>query len=173
MHTLLQSLSKQHEMDLEIYRRAHAEWRNRILHWILIPVETFSFLLFLAVALSIGNRQQQKYGGSNAFIMSAIGWTIGLVSLAIAGQDHLFLGVASLIFHIVAVAICDKLVHEKGPLKALIIGTVCWTLAWTLQVGVGHWIWERNQPNVANMNMQDNDVSWLSMTQSVLIAWSS
>jgi uncharacterized membrane protein YGL010W len=168
IRTALESLCKQHEIDLEIYRGAHTEWRNRILHWILIPVEAFSFLLFLTVALSIGTRRQKD--GLESLIMKAIGWTTGLVSLVITtGLDNLSIGTASLFFHLAAVAVCDKLVRENGPWKAIVIGASSWTIAWSLQVGVGHWILENNQPNVANMN----EVSWLAMTQSVLIAWSS
>jgi hypothetical protein len=101
--------------------------------------------------------------------MKAIGWTTGLVSLAITGPDKISIGTASLLFHLAAVAACDKLVREKGPWKAFMIGASSWTIAWSLQVGVGHWLLEHNQPNVANIN----EVSWLAMTQSVLIAWSS
>jgi uncharacterized membrane protein YGL010W len=172
VRNVLQSLAKQHEMDLAIYQRAHTEWRNRILHSILIPVEAFSFLLFLTVALSIGTSrwQWQKDGGSlESWIMKVIGWMTGLVSLAITGSDRISIGTASLLFHLAAVAVCDKLVREKGPWKAIFIGASSWTIAWSLQVGVGHWMLEHNQPNVANMN----EVSWLAMTQSVLIAWSS
>jgi uncharacterized membrane protein YGL010W len=168
MRTVLQS---QHEMDLEIYRTAHTEWRNRILHWILIPVEAFSFLIFLAVALSlsIGTTRRQKDGSFDSFIMKALGWTTGLVSLAITRADNLTIGTASLLFHLAAVAVCDKLVREKGSRKAILIAASAWTIAWSLQVFVGHWLLENNQPNVANMNQ----VSWLAMSQSVLIAWSS
>jgi uncharacterized membrane protein YGL010W len=171
IRNILQSLSKQHELDLEIYQRAHAEWRNRLLHSILIPVEALSFLLFLTIAVSILTRRQgHKDGeGLESLIMKAIGWTTGLVSLAITGSDKISIGTASLLFHLAAVAVCDKLVRAKGPWKAFVIGTLSWTIAWSLQVGVGHWILEHNQPNVANMN----EVSWLAMTQSVLIAWSS
>jgi uncharacterized membrane protein YGL010W len=175
LHTIcdvLQSLSKQHEVDLEIYQRAHTEWRNRLLHSILIPVEAFSFLLFLTVALSVvtSRRQWQKDGKClESLIMQAIGWTTGLVSLSITGSDNISIGTASLLFHPAAVAVCDKMVREKGPWKAIGIAASSWTIAWTLQVGVGHWLLEHNQPNVANMN----EVSWLAMTQSVLIAWSS
>jgi hypothetical protein len=116
IRTVLQSLSKQHEIDLEIYRRAHTEWNNRILHWILIPIEAFSFLLFLAVALSIGTKWQ-KYGSFDSLIMNAIGWATGLVALAITGLDNLSIGTASLFFHLAAVAVCDKLVRERGPRK--------------------------------------------------------
>lgn len=168
----LQSLSKQHEIDLEIYQRAHTEWKNRLLHSILIPVEAFSFLLFLAVALSIvGTRRQTKDAGkrNKSLIMQAIGWTTGLVSLAITGFDNVSIGTASLLFHLAAVAVCDKLVREKGTWRASVIAASSWTIAWSLQVGVGHWLFENNQPNIANMN----EVSWLAMTQSVLIAWSS
>jgi uncharacterized membrane protein YGL010W len=174
LRNALQPLSKQHEMDLAIYQEAHTEWRNKILHSILIPVETFSFLLFLTVALSIVTRRsrwqcQKDEKRLESWIMQAIGWTTGLISLVITGSDNISTGTASLLFHLASVAVCDKLVCEKGPWKAIVIGACSWTIAWSLQVGVGHWLLEHNQPNVANMN----EVSWLAMTQSVLIAWSS
>jgi hypothetical protein len=101
--------------------------------------------------------------------MKVIGWTTGLVSLAITGVDNLSIGTASFVFHLAAVTVCDKLVCEKGAWRAIAIAVCSWTIAWSLQVGIGHWMFENNQPNVANMN----EVSWLAMTQSVLITWSS
>jgi heme/copper-type cytochrome/quinol oxidase subunit 2 len=56
--------------------------------------------------------------------------------------------------------------QQRRFVKAL----VAWIIAWMLQVGVGHWMWEGNQPNVA---AHPNDVSYLAMCTSVLIAWSS
>jgi hypothetical protein len=51
----------------------------------------------------------------------------------------------------------------------VMLALVTWTLAWAIQVGVGHFMFEKNKPNVANMK----DVSYLAMALSVLIAWSS
>ena len=48
---------------------------------------------------------------------------------------------------------------------------MAWTVAWTLQIVVGHWVWEQNRPNVSPSTF--NQVSYLAMCQSVLIAWSS
>jgi phage-related holin len=148
-----------------------------MLHWILIPVETVSFLLLLTVAVSITCSrfgQKYRYGRRSleSWVMNAIGWTTGLVSLAITSgvdNDKVSIGTASLVFHLAAVAVCDKLVREQGAWKAMVIAACSWTIAGSLQVGMGHWMLEDNQPSVANLN----EVSWLAMTQSVLISWSS
>jgi hypothetical protein len=52
-------------------------------------------------------------------IMNAIGWTTGLVSLAITGSDNISIGTAALLFHLAAIAACDKLVREKRRRKAI------------------------------------------------------
>ena len=111
-----------------------------------------------------------------------VGVGFGFLSLAISTQ--MWIGVACVIFHVFAVLSCYYLVlavqetttrttdtdtycQETVLLTSIGVGT--WTAAWVFQVGAGHWICEQNQPNVANMD----EVSWLAMVQSVLIAWSS
>ena len=48
---------------------------------------------------------------------------------------------------------------------------MAWIVSWTLQIFVGHWMWEQNRPNISPSTV--NEVSYLAMCQSVLIAWSS
>lgn len=161
-----------------------------MLHKVMIPLETFSFLLCLAAML-----RQFSYFLSTRETMAKImvyfpitvdamflslGWSIGLTSLAVADtENRLLVGSASLVFHVAACSLALRLVKVTTPVSPssssqpshfpFIIALCLWSIAWALQVGIGHWIWEGNQPNVANME----DVSWLAMTQSVLISWSS
>ena len=161
----IQSLQEQHEFDLKIYRSAHAELFNRVLHWIMIPLETFAFLLAAAVVLS---RIMPVSSKSNDLAMYSVGWTLGILSLAIAGES-IFIGLISFFFHIAAASCANRLVQKLDLMSTVAVAMSTWTMAWILQVGIGHWLLEGNQPNVANIT----EVSWLAMTQSVLIAWKS
>ena len=53
--------------------------------------------------------------------------------------------------------------------RILLVAMAVWMLSSSLQVVVGHWIWEGNSPDVLN---SDSHVSWLALTHSVQIAWS-
>jgi uncharacterized membrane protein YGL010W len=52
-----------------------------------------------------------------------------------------------------------------------IIATISWCISWIIQVGIGHFYFEGNLPNIISKD-DANNVSYLSMCQSVLIAWS-
>ena len=76
-------------------------------------------------------------------------------------------GLASLLFH-AAMSALTKV--EYGYIGSITrIALVVWTISWVLQVGVGHWVLEKNQPNVATIDQ----VSFLAVLESVLIAWKS
>ena len=60
--------------------------------------------------------------------------------------------------------------HNERRYSYVLMGTVLlWTLSWVLQVGLGHYLIEGNQPNLAS----PSDVSTLSVVTSVLLAWKS
>lgn len=161
---IVDSLRRQHEIDLAIYRAAHTEWHNRVVHWILIPVETASFLFGCSAILDTTGSSQSK-------IFPIIGWFLGLLSLLLAGPNHVMIGLAACLFHVVIGTVSTRLSGAKQKKVLLIVTiTIVWTIAWSLQVGVGHNLLEGNQPNlIANMQQ----VSYLSMATSVLVAWKS
>lgn len=161
MESVLKNMRQQHLIDLQVYRMAHLEWRNRALHWFLIPIECWSALLLSMALLS-------------PLVTVLLGLVLGVLSLMIATDP--VRGGCCLVFHVLAIALCflvsDSIVetgHMSRRFWLCLIAAIFWIIAWVLQVGVGHWMWERNQPNVANINT----VSYLAMCQSVLIAWSS
>lgn len=115
---------------------------------------------------------------------------LGLVSMMIA--TNLRVGLLTLIFHFWCLQsfvelmrmpslhhqdvaeIFGFLVYREFPGRLMVVvAIVSWTVAWALQVGVGHWMWEQNQPNVVDQNRMGSAVSYLAVTTSVLIAWSS
>ena len=154
-HQFFDQLRRQHRLDLKIYRSAHREWRNRMLHWLLIPIECGSALLLGAIVLPFE-------------CIVLVGMGLGTLSFILA--ESRLVGCACWCFHALALAVCRQtLVSVGSNLGVFVVALVAWTVAWALQVGVGHWVLEKNQPNVADMGT----VSYLAMVQSVLIAWSS
>lgn len=147
-------LQQQHQRDLKVYRVAHQNYRNRILHWFLVPVECWTFFLLVSSVLP-------------PLICFVAGMVLGILAIVIAYDG--VIGWACLFFHLFVVATCHTTSAALGTFQAIILALFTWTFAWTFQVGIGHMLWEKNEPNVANVK----SVSILSMCQSVLIAWSS
>ena len=169
---MLRRLRIQHHTDMKVYRSAHSEWRNVLLHKAMIPVECWSAILFLYVAVDVLGRVLEGLDYPSLLLMSlprVVTGLLGLLSLALATKR--WVGATTFLFHIFVVISCEMLMSackDSGMLVLSMLGAVSWTLAWLLQVVVGHLWLEKNSPNVANMN----EVSYLAMCQSVLIAWS-
>lgn len=151
---LMSRLRRQHESDLIFYRSAHQMWRNRVLHWILIPVECWSLFLVAYVLLP-------------PWLPFLVATLLGFIAWWIA--ENPTVGCACLVFHLFVIGSCTVTIQNLTTWEALTVASIGWIFAWALQVGVGHWLWEKNDPNVAHIA----SVSWLAMCQSVLIAWSS
>lgn len=152
--SILRRFQSQHLKDLQTYRRAHQEWRNRFVHYAMIPVACFSFQL--AVRLVTGN-----------VVSTLLAWILASLSLLVATQ--LRLGVAVFLFHISSGGLANSITHHCNTTTTISTALASWTMAWGVQVGLGHYILERNSPNVSNMM----EVSYLAMCLSTLIAWSS
>ena len=120
----------------------------------MIPLEYGSFSLFLGSLVP-------------DVVAASVGFGIGLLALVLSMNKRV--GWACLLFHILVVFVCNMLVQTLGQFATILLALLAWSLAWILQVGVGHWVWEKNQPNVAS----PDSVSMLSVCESVLIAWSS
>ena len=104
-------------------------------------------------------------------MVEAVGWTLGIVSWFLSPPWSV-VGMATTIFHVlVCGSLARRYVNRNGIWTSFKAALILWILAWTIQVGIGHWILEANQPNVAAASIFD--VSWLAMLQSVLIAWKS
>ena len=147
---LLAQLRAQHEEDLLLYRQAHQDPLNRGLHWLCIPLETLAFLG--AVGCACGRTY-----------MHAWAWTLAILSLLLSPT---LVGQVAAAFHVVAAHLLERhLYYHKQRWELL---GVLWCTSWVLQVGVGHYWFEGNQPNLVN-----DSVSWLALTQSVLMAWKS
>jgi uncharacterized membrane protein YGL010W len=211
-------LQEQHVGDLILYQSAHQHDYNRVLHWILIPVETFCSFWILATILPHllldrrNNNNNKNFISSSDLIIHALGWTMGITSLFLAtttttttriteeatdtddattysarqtrSRRHLTLllsiGVAACLLYIFLAAASLAIVQYFAATAAatestttkmsLMYATTAWTVAWILQIGIGHYGWEGNSPNVvANVD----EVSVLAVMTSILIAWKS
>ncbi|KAG7347828.1 DUF962 domain containing protein [Nitzschia inconspicua] len=171
---LLQQLRAQHEFDLKVYQLAHNEPRNVLLHKLLIPVECWSALMFLWLIVDAFTSSINQ----NGTIINVLRLLPGTVTLLLGILSFMLvptkirLGSATFLFHIGVIHFSEALIqsyrYQYSSWGFPIFVLSSWVVAWILQVGVGHYLLEGNSPNVANMQ----DVSYLAMCQSVLIAWS-
>lgn len=101
-------------------------------------------------------------------VVEAGGWTLGSVSWLLSPWT--IIGMACAFFHVLVCGCwARQCVDRCGIWSTFKVALILWTVAWTDQVAIGHWLLEVNQPDVADMS----NVSWLAMTQSVLMAWKS
>jgi len=108
-------------------------------------------------------------------MVGMVGLSMAMLSLIIAPVQHPWAGLASYLFWIFAPWLSCMLVKQMQRPKTYsttvaMSTAIAWILASTLQVVLGHFLWEQNSPDVLNSNQH---VSWLSFTHSVQIAWSS
>ena len=143
----------------------------------MIPLETFSVFLFIAALL-----RQWFYWSDlqlHLVLVGIVGFGMGMISLIIMDPvHHPLVGIASFVFMVVAPWVSCGLVDQQSPISILpcsksskniaVIALIMWIVASSLQVIVGHWLWEQNSPDV----LSSDQVSWLSLTYSVQIAWS-
>jgi len=174
LEAIVLGLRQQHAFDLELYQTSHREWKNVWLHKALIPIETFSAVVFITtVWFHIFPLSDLLL---TLLLVSTLGFGIGLTSLMIATANHPWAGVASFVFWVTSSMLACVVSRQKGISKdnafvlRLLLASFSWILASTLQVVIGHWLWELNDPDLLSSN---NHVSWLSLVHSVQIAWSS
>jgi uncharacterized membrane protein YGL010W len=155
-NSAMEILQQQHEIDLVIYRDSHQEFCNRMLHHIFIPVETAGFFALANKILQHVFRNT-KYNIIIKILPTACCWTMGFLSLILSPD---VVGLLALLFHVVAIPwVMDQ------PLRYQILLTI---VAWSIQICIGHWVLERNQPT-----LQQGTASTLSMLTSIVIAWKS
>ena len=186
-------LHEQHAVDLAIYRSAHQHEWNRRLHYVLIPLEVASFLwlvttvigaMLLAVATTTtttsrprttnpdnnvtrNDKNPLSSSSTVSLLVTSLGWTMGLLSAAVASDWRL--GLVVWLLHVTWVHyVCLVHVPQFGLTASLCAGLVVWTLSWGLQIIVGHYWIEQKPPNLFNPNDQ---VSLLSTVTSIVLAW--
>ena len=140
-------LAAQHE--LEFYRQHHERPLNWWLHAVAVPIEWTSALLALKVLCPWP-------------LVWAVQAAVGLIILACTQST--VLAVAQLIPAVAADAIYDH-VCGTDTVSAVSAAIVAWFCSWLVQVGIGHWIIERNQPGMTKQ------LTWLSIVLSVSMAW--
>ena len=147
---LLSRLRAAADDELRYYRLHHAEWHNWWLHAVLVPVEWSAWLVALALA------------ASQAPALARLHWVIQSVvaSIVWASTSSLKLASAQMVLALAAeciVSLCGR--------YALPVAVGLWTSSWVLQVGLGHWLLERNNPGMTKQ------MSLFSVVLSVSMAW--
>jgi uncharacterized membrane protein YGL010W len=193
----LHAIREQHEIDLVVYRNGHQDWTNRMLHWILIPIETATSLMILdrLIVWLTTTTRQLKFGVTaneakrsdlsdrmvdlpvvRVFESAAIrAVNVTLAILSMGASPETFWGYLAAIFH-ASLSMC----RTKHSVSLHFIGTM-WLISWILQIALGHWLLEGNNPTfwrsskaaLSGLAIDHQGVSIQAVATSVLIAWKS
>jgi uncharacterized membrane protein YGL010W len=223
---------RQYDIDLYVYQNGHQNYLNRLIHYICIPIEIFTYSIFVHRLLSFvtakiqilcsstcndqptaGNRfmtakqiticqmnQQapqpmfrlQKYNSAMepegplrtiVYVVPLINVMIGILSLYLSPD---FIGLLVLLFHFV---LAYHLLQQGRNAKCYSIQSmydmtnvfILWLLSFAIQIILGHFILEHNQPTFITQKQHDRHepanagmgVSWQAIITSVLLAWKS
>jgi Protein of unknown function (DUF962) len=178
---LREKLYQQHEIDLKIYRDSHQDFYNRLLHHVFIPLETvgfFALLLVLSTTTGVIMVRQKMFPKAcrdsiiviDRILVPTACWTLGLLSLILSPD---LVGVLALLFHGIAIPwLLPRGRLEEDEYGRYHSSMITWTMltivSWGIQIYIGHWILEHNQPT-----FQQGTASALSMLTSIVIAWKS
>jgi uncharacterized membrane protein YGL010W len=189
---MLSRIQEQHKKDLTVYRQAHREWRNRCIHYLFIPIEYASFqVMLMSVCMGVLSTMYSPETSDMmlpaiANMIRGISWSVALLCLLVHSPYPRAIAIAAAIFHAFTgewisrrMVFMEHHEHEQMSVHGEhvsawwltygLYAVMYWSLAWVVQVCIGHYYLERNEPNIAKMS----DVSYLSMILSVLISWSS
>ena len=141
----IENIRTKYRSELFFYTKYHSNSVNIGLHVVCVPLEWLSFLVVAAYV--------------NLHIT---------LSLLIAGY-YLLLDsnakIQSSITHVVLALVASLIYNHAGSSKAWIIALAIQAVAWTAQVGIGHYFFEQNSPA-----MKDK-LTANSIVLSVLLAW--
>ncbi|KAJ1620602.1 hypothetical protein T492DRAFT_1076761 [Pavlovales sp. CCMP2436] len=139
--------------ELALYRAHHASAANWCLHATCVPIEWFSVLLALSAI-------------SQAIWSLQVHWPVQLVLAAYAAPlsspTTVVTGSASLAL---ARIVDFALAALPSVQTRLVVALSVWICSWLLQVPIGHWLIERNQPSMATQ------LTLNSVLLSVPLAW--
>ena len=135
--------------ELSFYRAHHRNRLNWWLHACAVPVEWTSWLILVRL----------------------VAWWLPYVLqswialLVLAATRSLVLAGAQI--PLAALSDCAVRVCGVCGVHVLAAAAICWIVSWMVQVGIGHWLIEGNQPGLAS------SLTALSVLLSVSMAWDS
>jgi Protein of unknown function (DUF962) len=180
MMDLREKLYQQHEIDLKIYRESHENYYNRLLHHVFIPLETVGFfaLLMLVLVSTTGvimvrpKKCRDSIIVIGRILVPTACWTLGLLSLILSPD---LVGVLALLFHGIAIPwllprgrLLEEVEYRRYHNSMMIAWTMLTIVSWGIQICIGHWVLEQNQPT-----LRQGTASALSMLTSIVISWKS
>lgn len=145
-------LRRAYAAELKLYRAHHANRSNWRLHCACVPLEWLACLVALAELPRVGWLRPHWLVqlGLGAYVLP-----LGLPTTAVLAAAQLGLAAAADAVHV-------SLPSADARLVAALVAYAC---SWLLQVPVGHWLLERNQPAMATK------LTLNSVVLSVALAW--
>lgn len=142
----LNEIQREYIVELRLYQRHHRNRINWVIHAVTIPIEWTCWLMFAAY-------------------ISNLHWIIGTITAVYFILLNSNVSAACAIFQIIYAVIAEYLVSSYDTWTAISLACVMQLVAWILQVCVGHWLLERNNPAMMTK------LTLNSVVLSTLMAW--
>mmetsp|Transcript_10269 Transcript_10269/g.26704 ORF Transcript_10269/g.26704 Transcript_10269/m.26704 type:complete len:166 (+) Transcript_10269:3-500(+) len=138
--------------ELALYRAHHSHMGNWLLHAACVPLEWLSFLITLAL------------------VEPRLPWAVqgALAALVLACNRPALVSVCISLGLLVLAQAANWVVIDLVPgrrIHAIALAAGSCSLSWAVQVPIGHWLLERNQPSMASR------LTINSVLLSVPLAW--
>ena len=145
IHTIIQN---EYQQELKLYAKYHNNYLNWLLHTICIPLESLFFLIMIC------------YLFQSALIVTLISIIIAVYYLMLSRPHSLPASISYIIMCYIASSV-------KTFKHVWIIAIFIETIAWSLQVFIGHYYLNRNKPSMGER------ITFNSIILSVMLSWDS
>jgi uncharacterized membrane protein YGL010W len=141
----LVQLRSAYRQELQFYRQYHRHEVNWRMHAVLVPLEWTAWLMLCSLV--------------------RLHWPLALAAAAYYLLLDSKLSCAAAAAQVLFALAADRTLASLGSYGAATLAVSLQAISWTLQVGVGHWLIEKNNPAMAS------GLTWNAVALSTLMAW--
>jgi uncharacterized membrane protein YGL010W len=161
----MEALRTAYASELNLYRRCHAHPANFALHCVCVPVEWISWLLALAQLPAVA-QLSPHWPASPHWLLARPHWLVQIALAAYTCPLNPPTSAALAGGHLALAALVDVACAVLPTVRAQLgLALAAWLCSWLVQVPLGHWLIERNQPAMAN------GLTLNAVLLSVALAW--
>uniref|UniRef100_A0A7S2U3A4 DUF962 domain-containing protein n=1 Tax=Lotharella oceanica TaxID=641309 RepID=A0A7S2U3A4_9EUKA len=152
MNEAILRVHTEYDKELVFYRSFHQHPVNWRIHALAVPLEWWSFLL------------------AAAGVHFALPWAIALGAagyyLLLSSKKKFLVHISAALAQVVMAFAATRVAFEANSVRSTLLWAgIVHVLSWSLQVGIGHWFIEKNNPGMATQ------LTTNSVVLSPLLAW--